>query len=120
MKKNTIAFVVWFISAILGGLAGLLIYETSYDVREWFRPHIRTPILMILFGIIVGSIVSGLLLSLVIFAKKSTVESINNTEENRDVSNMEIETIMEFKELLDSGLITREEFDAKKKQILNI
>ena len=122
MKKKNIALIVWVISAVLGGLGGFWLYETSYDIREWFRPQIKTPILMILFGIIIGSIVSALLLCLVNYAKKSPSESTTSLEKKDDkaIGNAEIEEIMGFKKLLDAGIITEEEFEAKRKEILKL
>ena len=36
------------------------------------------------------------------------------------IEKTDVERIKEFKELLDSGIITQEEFDAKKKQLLGL
>jgi len=41
--------------------------------------------------------------------KKQVVNNTSTTDE-----------LMKYKELLDSGVITQEEFDAKKKQLLNL
>jgi len=42
------------------------------------------------------------------------------TEESKNVSISQADEILKFKALLDSGVITQEEFDAKKKQLLNL
>ena len=39
---------------------------------------------------------------------------------NENVKKTDVDKIKEFKELLDSGVITQEEFDEKKKQLLNL
>ena len=52
---------------------------------------------------------------------KKQIEQSNdyqNTQIKSDISNAE--AIAKFKELLDSGAITQEEFDAKKKQLLGL
>lgn len=46
---------------------------------------------------------------------EETPAKSNNTTENDN-----IEEIKKYKELLDSGIITQEEFEKKKKELLNI
>ncbi len=57
----------------------------------------------------------------------SIVNSIKESERNivRDLPTVEthkdvVEEIRKYKELLDSGAITKEEYEAKKKQLLNL
>lgn len=47
------------------------------------------------------------------------ISEVNNSKVSKRVSTSATE-IKEFKELLDSGVITQEEFDLKKKQLLNL
>lgn len=44
----------------------------------------------------------------------------STTVDSKNVSNTNAKEIKEYKELLDSGIITQEEFDEKKKQLLNM
>ena len=56
-------------------------------------------------------------------AKEETAVLINQTVANNIspyTSNSNADELKKFKELLDSGIITQEEFDAKKKQILGL
>lgn len=48
---------------------------------------------------------------------KSVSENIQHNSENRSNS---VDDIMKLKQLLDAGIITQEEFDAKKKELLNL
>lgn len=50
----------------------------------------------------------------------SMVAQISNEQSAMTGSTSNISTIKEYKELLDSGIITQEEFDAKKKQLLGL
>lgn len=52
-------------------------------------------------------------------AISNSASEISCKSPNEEVSN-NIELIKKFKELLDSGIITQEEFDAKKKQLLGL
>ncbi|MBQ8767140.1 MAG: SHOCT domain-containing protein [Clostridia bacterium] len=55
---------------------------------------------------------------------KDYIESIiNNSSQQQNTvvqASSEADEILKFKKLLDDGVITQEEFDAKKKQILNL
>lgn len=47
-------------------------------------------------------------------------ENIDPLQNAQTIDNLKIEQLKKFKELLDSGIITEEEFNAKKKQLLGI
>lgn len=47
-------------------------------------------------------------------------QMVNNIQQSKNKSKDPLEEIKKYKELLDSGIITQEEFDAKKKQLLNL
>ncbi len=50
-----------------------------------------------------------------------SVDRSNGAENIRNTSNISnADEIVRFKELLDAGIITREEFEAKKKQLLGL
>ena len=65
-----------------------------------------------------------------ILAQEDKNAEINKIIENRQNKNVNIvqqvvnqtsaKELMEYKELLDSGVISQEEFDAKKKQLLDL
>ena len=52
------------------------------------------------------------------YAKEITDKKDNAVKQ--PAANNNIEELKQYKELLDSGVITEEEFNAKKKQLLNI
>ena len=48
-------------------------------------------------------------------------QMVNNIQQSGKKENIDpVTEIKKYKELLDSGVITQEEFDAKKKQLLNL
>lgn len=52
---------------------------------------------------------------------KALIESLQNKESQPETSNTsDADELIKFKELLDAGVITEEEFEAKKKQILGV
>lgn len=52
---------------------------------------------------------------------KALIESLQNKDNQPETSSTsDADEILKFKELLDAGVITEEEFEAKKKQILGI
>ena len=51
---------------------------------------------------------------------KALIESIQNESSQPTTSSSDADEILKFKELLDAGVITEEEFEAKKKQILGV
>ena len=56
----------------------------------------------------------------------STLDIIKNynmqklSEQNNSINNSQADEIYKFKKLLDNGAITQEEYEKKKKQLLNI
>lgn len=51
---------------------------------------------------------------------KALIESLRNESSERTTTSSDADDILRFKELLDAGAITEEEFDEKKKQILGV
>ena len=51
---------------------------------------------------------------------RSKIEVRQNAKKESNTANDNISTIKEYKKLLDDGIITQEEFDAKKKQLLGL
>lgn len=52
---------------------------------------------------------------------KALIESLQNKDSQPETSNTsDADELIKFKELLDAGVITEEEFEAKKKQILGV
>ena len=47
-------------------------------------------------------------------------KTVTNSEKNQELQPNNIEDLKKYKELLDSGVISQEEFDAKKKQLLGM
>lgn len=45
---------------------------------------------------------------------------VSNDENSNEITQSVVDELKKFKELLDSGIITQEEFDAKKKQLLGL
>ena len=43
-----------------------------------------------------------------------------NTKKNEEATHSQADEIKKYKELLDSGAITQEEYDSKKKQLLGL
>ena len=71
--------------------------------------------LIIIIAICIISIVSY------IYSKKILVSSINNLNQISDtITKVDADELKKYKDLLDSGVITQEEFDAKKKQVLGL
>ena len=47
-------------------------------------------------------------------------DNTTNTEIKAETPNSDIDALIKLKSLLDQGIITQEEFDAKKKQLLDL
>ena len=118
--KGTTAFVLRIISAIIiiaavigGGIAG-----STYLGHQFDYEYIGLPI-----GMIVG-FVAGYLLTIFIryFAElgENIKKTADATSKQAYQEKSETEQIMMYKELLDSGAITQDEFDKKKKELLNL
>ena len=117
-----VIIIIFVIGGCIGG-GGLgyfesPIYGIGYDVNT------------IIFGAIgaVAGLIVGAAISLFFkyfaelgenmkIAAKATETTANKTQNN---SVTDVEQLQKYKELLDSGIITQEEFDAKKKQILGL
>ena len=74
------------------------------------------PIFLILFYLIFFSIPA--IIPIIIFSTKA--RNRKNYIERNGYSPEDFEEVKRFKELLDCGIITQEEFDEKKKQLLNL
>ena len=70
---------------------------------------------IIMFLMFVACILSFIKRSVVQKTEKEEFQVINNLHETSNADELK-----KYKELLDSGVITQEEFDAKKKQLLNL
>lgn len=93
------------------------IYLTSIAAPTGYDIIIATPLKMI--GIICALIIAILAVvkrSKYVVAEDKTTPVINNI--NVDTSNAD--ELKKYKDLLDSGIITQEEFDQKKKQLLDL
>lgn len=51
---------------------------------------------------------------------KMKIEEIMGSNETKNYSSSSADEILKYKELLDMGVITKDDFEAKKKQLLNI
>lgn len=100
--------------AIIGALLGLWLF----GVIEIFDGYWGT---MIFWIAGIGLLVGGIVMSLVAYTQKDSMQSPQtpSVAESRPVIDPAKE-LKQYKELLDMGAITQEEFDAKKRQLLNL
>ena len=56
----------------------------------------------------------------VISITEEEVENLSKTQDTKQTNISQADELKKFKELLDNGVITQEEFDAKKKQLLGL
>ncbi len=116
--KNKSNIIMIAFLGILGAGIGAVIAELTVswtvsigagaDGRSVFNP---AALIFVAIGLIVGILIG-------LFTKKllSTIKESKNTPDSSDATSQ----IIKYKELLDSGAITQEEFDEKKKQLLNL
>ena len=122
LKDNKIVQKIWFIGGTLC-LINSFVDWVSYGYFSDFLSHCKYMVLDCIF--IAGFIFVGLWLKEgdTFVEHKQVKKNIPNSTEplNKDSSNSDtVEKLKLCKELLDSGTITQEEFDAKKKELLGL
>ena len=110
---NTLKIISYVICALLvvaGGVVGALVVE---DDDFW--------ILTIPVGAIVGFIIGFIITSFIRFLAELGINTKITAEATANANKVsETDQIKMYKELLDNGAITQEEFDKKKKELLNL
>ena len=118
-------FFIAFVS-IGTGIGGAVFGYSEYPfpITHWGHKNGNDVINAIIFaaiGVVVGLLVSFLLSIFVLYlaelgenTKKTADAAVQSAKMNS------VDDLKKYKELLDSGLITNEEYEAKKKQILNL
>lgn len=107
-KKSAMIFGI--ISGIIMAIKGVL-----YVVNFFFYPRIVINCVVFL----VGAVLLGYVFSE--DKKVNIAVSERNVSTNKtDLDNNSIDKLLKLKEFLDSGIITQEEFDEKKKKLLNM
>lgn len=114
-KDGIIHTVVAIINFLIGGF---LCWSTGVDIRGYYTTPTQpfTYVIPVLFGVII--LLSFIKRSNYISpTKKQSVEAdINNLND----INSSADELKKYRDLLDNGVITQEEFDAKKKQLLGL
>lgn len=108
-----IAIATMIITALIGTVIGALIGNSIGD--EIYA------IIGGAIGLVVGAIIGVIAMSIIMFLSelgKNTRITAEATINSNKVS--ETDQIIIYKDLLDSGAITQEEFDKKKKELLNL
>ena len=113
MNNNLKRFLAFPIAVVAVGV-GVMLYAWYSNVNgPWNWSTIQ--LLLIIGGVI--SFVGVLVLFYFLLKKETTNQaSVNSASATIDHA----EELKKYKDLLDSGVITQEEFDAKKKQILGL
>ena len=95
---------------ILGAFIGAVIAEFTVGWTNAYHVIQTECFIFVVIGLVVGILIG-------VFSKKllSTIKENKNTDTNSN-----FDEIKKLKILLDSGAITKEEFDEKKKQLLNL
>lgn len=115
-KKSQLYFLIWLLSAGVCAGVGWLLYELNYEIREMVSWE---PIIVVLVGICIGTIIGTIVVFMIksLSANNAIVNTIKSKSQSHDSTTDELKKL---KELLDMGAISQEEFDAKKKQLLNL
>lgn len=117
MTKNLIlapfgALITHFIAAFI-----LFVFEPSHYSPATGNTYVTSFAPM--WGFFVQSAILLLAIGLIVLILLNKVD--DEPIKPKKTNNLDnIESLKKYKELLDSGIITQEEFDAKKKQILNL
>lgn len=102
-NKNAITWGIW---AGISAIARLIL---SASVGSWYSQIVYTLLIFI------GAILIG-----VVFSTKERIITVGNISSVPTSSSSNVEQLVKLKDLLDRGIITQEEFEAKKKQLLGL
>ena len=120
-----ISIIIIILTTAGGGVAGYAIgYSSGY--KTWYGDRTYNEFIGLLIGVAVGFVI-GFFATLLFryFAelgeniKKTANASMKQVEQGKEKMS-ETDQIMMYKELLDNGAITQEEFDKMKKELLKI
>ncbi len=105
--------VIGLLGAVIGGVIAEITIGLTYTKYNWYRSEYYTEfneesIIYVVVGLALG-IVIGCLIRLVLTNKNDKCVQVNATADE----------IWKLKILLDSGAVTQEEFDKKKKHLLD-
>lgn len=118
----------YFVPFVLSVLA--LIFKLTLSLTETNSRHFNLLQIMVLGGvlelILVSLVMFGASLWVVTKAKRISYDVYNDNSVNMDTNNQfsnnlnMADELKKYKELLDMGAITKEEYETKKKELLNI
>lgn len=122
------------------GIAAILLALFAKTYYEWYQSNHDEFFLFYSQGELVGAVVCGLLavVGLILFSlsfiplpdekyikhaidyytKLEARNSRNQARQDAKQEKEDVSTLLKYKQLLDAGVITQEEFDAKKKEII--
>lgn len=95
------------IKSIIGAVAGFLLLASIISAFLGDMEFNALTVLLFMPGAIVGAIIGA------------SVGDTENKDKNKDEFGQTANELFKYKQLLDSGIITKEEFDEQKKKILN-
>ena len=122
-KKNTGIIIVGFVSMLLYAIEGI-VYEKVYcDIMDYKSKYFSTAAYIpLIIGIVL--VIGFVLIEKYWVEKQSDTDNVIVTKASRIVSPKDesdiINNLSQYKDLLDNGIISQEEFDAKKKQLLDL
>lgn len=109
-KKTTETIIEDSITGVLKGNAGGVIEEITSNAKEHFLDEVESKTTGVKDALLSGKGLDGIKEVFFHEEKKTTVES----------GESDAQQLRELKSLLDDGIITKAEFDAKKKKLLGI
>jgi len=112
---KSIGIIIFIILVVIGGIGG---YFWGLTCPFGSGDDITESIITSIIGIFLGGIVGILIIALIMYFSELG-ENTRKTAQNTYNNNSSADELKKYKELLDNGVITEEEFIAKKNKILN-
>lgn len=110
----------WIVTVARSVILIIFLYYANEEATTWYSNSMYTYEICWMFYIIIALNVISIALAMVLkFGKQYENVTTKSGDKNAKATEP-IDEIMAYKELLDSGVITQEEFDEKKKQILKL
>lgn len=102
------------IKTLLGAVVGFFLLATIIDIIEDGSVGFDgLSIVLLMPGAIVGALVGSKI------GENDNKKTVTDEDNNKKNTNQATEELLKFKQLLDIGAITQEEFDKKKKEYLD-